>query len=441
MSSKKLAISMITPRFDHGWESLGLGYLASYSYRFGFSPEQYSYFNGQFDTDDEIIAGCERSDIIGFSLTTFQIGHALHLIREIRKHNRRARVVWGGYAVNGFTADELITLYGHDVDYFIQGPGEESWVEFLQSASPPRVMRKDLIVDLDAVPFPDRELIRVDRHFDKLARLGEGKKTSMEMQRGGCPFDCIFCAARSFSHHRGQSRSAENIVAEMELLRDRYAMDKDSMVLMCDAEIFVNDEMGKMAELKQARQIDFKFGMNVVASTLLAPSTRKNLEKMVAAGCSEVWMGVESGPSLLHLTGKPNTAEQLKEAFKITKEMGLLRRAYFILGFTEEETRETILERIPFIEELDPDVVGFTIFIPVPGSPSYNKELYRQIDYDSFCEYHNNFTRTKTLTNNDLHYWQQHLVEYFKDRITYRQKSGAEVLTPQTQQRPGRSGL
>lgn len=440
MNYKFIKITLVAPRCDHGWESLGLGYIASYSYKFGFSPEQYSFFNSQFDTDEEIVSGCTESDVVGFSLTTFQIAHTLKLIREIRAINPKVKIVWGGYAVNGFTAQELIGRYGNEVDYFIQGPGEESWVELLRLENPPRVMRKGLIDNLDDIPFPDRSLIRVDRHFDKLVRMGEGRKTSMEMQRGGCPFNCIFCAAQSFSSHRGQSRSAENIVAEMELLRDHYGMDHDSMVLMCDAEIFVNDEMGRMAELKMERHVDFKFGMNVVASTILSANARKNLEKMVAAGCSEVWMGVESSPSLLHLTGKPNTKQQICDAFKLTKEMGLIRRAYFILGFTEEENEQTILERIPFIEELDPDVVGFTIFIPVPGSPAYNKRIHQQINYDSCCEYHNTFTRTRTLSNADLQYWQQYLVNYFKNRITYRQKDKS-VTAPQLKISPGRSGL
>ena len=55
-------------------------------------------------------------------------------------------------------------------------------------------------------------------------------------------------------------------------------------------------------------------------------------------------------------------------AFRITKELGLIRKGYFILGFTPNETEDTIKERISFIEEIDPDEVGFTIYIPVPGT-------------------------------------------------------------------------
>ena len=415
-------IVLISPRSLHSWESLGLGYLASYSYKFGFSREQYSYFSQQFDSDEDIISGCEDATIVAFSVTSFQIKYAIDLINQIKKINKRAKFVWGGYGVSGLNASQLLEMYGEYVDFFVQGPGEETWVEILLNPNAPRVIRKPLISNLNDVPFPDRELIRIDRHFEKLSKLGEGRKTSMEMQRGGCPFGCIFCAASSFTKVRGKTRSAENIVAEMEALRDNYDMDKNSMVLMSDAEIFLTEEMRKMAKLKIQSGVEFKFGMNVVASTILKPQSRRILEEMVEAGCSEVWMGVESDPSLMHLTGKPITPTQIKEAFRITREMGLIRKAYFILGFTPEETEKTILNRIPFIEEIDPDVVGFTLYIPVPGSPDYDHDTHKNIDYTNSCEYFNSYIQTKTLSNEDLKYWQSYLTEYFKDRITYRQK-------------------
>jgi len=440
MINQNKTIALISPRSIHAWECLGLGYLASYSYQFGFRPEQYRFFAAEFDTDEVIIAGCEDADVIAFSLTSFQLTHALGLLRAIRKINRHAKIVWGGYAVSGLTAAQLLELYGDHADYFVQGPGEESWVEILTSPNPPQVLRKPLIADLNQVPFPDRELIRIDRNFEKLRARGGGRKTSMEMQRGGCPFHCIFCAAGSFTRTHGRTRTAENIVGEMQVLHDRYGMDRDSMTLMCDAEIFLTPEMSRVAELKIQHGIEFQFGMNVVASTILHPAARRTLEDLQRAGLTEVWMGVESDPSLMGATGKPITPAQVREAFHCTKEMGLTRKAYFILGFTPEETEETIRNRIPFIEEIDPDVVGFTIYVPVPGSPGYDHALHRDIDYENSCEYFNTYTRTKTLSNQDLQYWQNYLVEYFRDRITYRQQNNETNSAILLKERAGRSG-
>lgn len=433
-------IVLISPRTLHSWESLGIGYLASYSYKFGFTPDHYKFFHGEFDSDEEIINGCKDADLIGFSVTSFQIENATSLIKRIKEINPYAKIEWGGYGVSGLTDKQLLEMYGEYVDYFIKGPGEEAWVEILTNPNAPRIIRKPLIDDLNKIPFPDRDLIRIDRNFEKLNKLGEGRKTSMEIQRGGCPYQCIFCAARSYCTPHPRTRTAKNIVDEMILLRDKYGMDKDSMVLMCDAEVFMTPEMNKMAELKIKNQVEFGFGMNVVASTIIKTEQRKTLEKMVEAGCKEVWMGVESDPTLMHLTNKPITPDQVKEAFRITKEMGLIRKGYFILGFTPEETEETIKNRIEFIEELEPDEVGFTIYIPVPGSLGYNHELHKNINYKDSCEYYNTFTRTNTLTNEDLHYWQKHLVDHFKDKIAYRQRNNETNSMIKLKKNPGRSG-
>lgn len=429
----------IRPKSIHQWEALGVAYLAAYSYKYsggGYTREDYGFFDGHFDEEEVIINGCRDAEAIGFSLTSFSVDAALELMDKIRKVNKTAKIVWGGYAVNGFSEAQLLKRWGDKVDYFLQGPGEESWLEVISGQAKNRVIRKQIVSNLDDIPFPDRELIKIDRHFEKLRNLGEIRKTSMELQRSVCPFNCIFCAGSSFAKPNRRTRTAQNIVAEMIELRDKWGMDKDSMVLTCDAEVFLTPDMYEMAELKIKNEVEFKYGINVVASMILKPEERRTLEKMQESGLTEVWMGVESGPSLMKETGKPITPEQVKEAFRITKEMGLIRKGYFILGFTPNETEETIKERISFIEEIDPDEVGFTIYIPVPGSRDYNDEIHSVIDYAASDEYQNTFTRTNTLTNEELHYWQDYLVKYFSDKAAWRQNPNKN----KSLRNPGRSG-
>lgn len=427
----------IRPKSIHQWEALGVAYLASYSYKYGgYSREDYSFFDGCFDADEIIVNGCKEAEVIGFTLTSFSVDMALKLMEKIRIVNQTAKIVWGGYAVNGFTETKLLERWGDKVDYFLQGPGEESWLEVISGKAKERVIRKQIMADLDQIPFPDRELIKIERHFEKLQRLGEIRKTSMELQRSVCPFNCLFCAGSSFAKPNRRSRTAKNIVSEMIQLRDRWGMDKDSMVLTCDAEVFLTPDMYEMAELKIKNEVKFKYGMNVVASMIIRPEERKTLEKMQESGLTEVWMGVESGPSLMKETGKPITPEAVREAFRITKEMGLIRKGYFILGFTPNETEETIKERIAFIEEIEPDEVGFTIYIPVPGSRDYNDDIHSKINYAASDEYYNTFTRTNTLSNEDLHYWQDYLVNYFKDKASWRQNPDKN----KSLKNPGRSG-
>ena len=427
----------IRPKSIHQWEALGVAYLAAYSYKYGgYTRDDYAFFDGHFDSDEVIVEGCRGAEVIGFSLTSFSVDAALELMEKIKSVNAAAKIVWGGYAVNGFSEERLLEKWGDRVDYFLQGPGEESWLEVIADKAESRVIRKQIMDRLDDIPFPDRDLIKIDRHFEKLKNMGEIRKTSMELQRSVCPFDCVFCGGSSFAKPNRRTRTARNIVDEMIELRDRWRMDKDSMVLTCDAEIFLTPDMYEMADLKIREEVLFKYGINVVASMILKPEERRTLEKMQESGLTEVWMGVEAGPSLMGETGKPITPEKVREAFRITKEMGLIRKGYFILGFTPKETEDTIKERISFIEEIDPDEVGFTIYIPVPGSRDYRDEVHSAINYAASDEYQNTFTCTDTLSNADLHYWQDYLVKYFGNKAAWRQNPDKNMSL----RRPGRSG-
>jgi radical SAM superfamily enzyme YgiQ (UPF0313 family) len=434
------SIALVNPRSLHAWECLGLGYLASYSYLFGFAPEQYRFFSGEFDTDDVIVAGCCDVDVVGFSVTTFQVPHALRLIERIRQVNPAVCVVWGGYGVNGLDANTLVQEFGHAVDHFIQGPGEEAWVDFLTAPQAERVVRRGLIADLNRVPYPDRRLIRIDRNLDKLARRGEGRKTSMELQRGGCPFACVFCAAQSYTQVHGRTRTAENMVGEMVELRDQWGMDRESIVLLSDAEVFLTAQMLDVARLKIEAGVEFGFGMNVVASDVARPKARRVLEELCRAGLREVWMGVEAGPSLMELTRKPITPDQVREAMRVTRELGLVRKAYFILGFTPLETRETVLERADFIDEIDPDVVGFSLYIPVPGSAGYDHAAHRSIDYENSCEYYNKYVSSDALSNEELRGLQEQLVQRYATKATYRQQANETNSMVSLKEKAGRSG-
>ena len=66
-------IALVSPESLHAWECLGLGYLASYSYKFGYAREQYRFYNAEFDSSDTIVDGCGDAEVVAFSLTTFQI--------------------------------------------------------------------------------------------------------------------------------------------------------------------------------------------------------------------------------------------------------------------------------------------------------------------------------------------------------------------------------
>ena len=67
--------------------------------------------------------------------------------------------------------------------------------------------------------------------------------------------------------------------------------------------------------------------------------------------------------------------ESVRFAARMLKKYGFYWSAYFLFG-TPSETRETILQTLKFIEEIDPPFTTIARYAPIPGTKMY-QELVR----------------------------------------------------------------
>src|SRR4030042_5469689 len=92
---------------------------------------------------------------------------------------------------------------------------------------------------------------------------------------------------------------------------------------------------------------------------------------MKRAGCQRIHYGVEAGTAkILEVLRKGITLEQVKNAFEITKRVGIKTAGYFMIG-SPKETENDILETIKFMKKLNPDYVHVTITTPFPATDLY----------------------------------------------------------------------
>jgi radical SAM superfamily enzyme YgiQ (UPF0313 family) len=113
------------------------------------------------------------------------------------------------------------------------------------------------------------------------------------------------------------------------------------------------------------------------------------LAKLKEAGCIRVHYGVESGvQKVLDNLQKGITINQIEQAFKITKKIGMETLAYFMIG-NPGETKKDIKETIKFTKKLEPDYIHATITMPFPATDLYlrylNKFKYNDI-WQEFAE-------------------------------------------------------
>jgi len=185
----------------------------------------------------------------------------------------------------------------------------------------------------------------------------------------GCPYKCTYCASCSIWTRKWRARSPNNIVKEINSLikefnvnrinfaDDTFSISKKRIIEFC--EILINENL------------DVTWGCNVRVDNI-----DKNLFKiMKEAGCTDIWVGVESGsPIILEDIKKKITLNQIRNAFFWSKEVGLKRRAYLMIG-SPKESKETINETERLLEEIKPDTMDFSILTPYPGCENYYDAL------------------------------------------------------------------
>jgi len=182
----------------------------------------------------------------------------------------------------------------------------------------------------------------------------------------GCPYRCNWCA-KPISGDKFQVRRAEDVAGEINELRMLYGVDHvwfgDDIFALNHrwVEAFANaiEVYGEPVPFKIQSRAD-----------LMSDATVSALKR---AGCSEVWMGVESGSQkILDSMSKGISLSDIYLARERLSQAGI-RACYFIqLGYPGEEWKE-ICETIQLIRDTRPDDIGVSLSYPLPGTEFFNR--------------------------------------------------------------------
>ena len=119
--------------------------------------------------------------------------------------------------------------------------------------------------------------------------------------------------------------------------------------------------------------------------------TKDLIKAMKNAGCIQLDYGIESGSDrILNNLKKGITVEQIKNAFKITKDIGLRTYGSILLGSPGETWADIELTK-KLVKEIKPSFTLFNFITPFPGSELYNTAINKGLlkdkkilyDYDS----------------------------------------------------------
>ena len=368
------------------WQPLGTLYVAAALREAG---HEVRVFNGAFLGHEEILrrVGEFAPAVAGLYATAFGWTGALRTAADLKQRHPTLFVCAGGPYPIAMPEHCLESAAPH-VDAVITGEAEHTLVELLERLAQARrldgvlgvafrhgeriVMNppRPLIENLDALPFPARELLEgAERYLPPPATYRRTPVAALITSRG-CDRRCLFCFQIDRDRRAGRRgvrlRSVANVLQEIEtclvqgyreikFLDDSFAADYDRALAICRA----------ITE----RGLDFTWFASVCANQ----GDARLFAAMRQAGCWAVLIGAESGVQKnLNTLRKACTLEQIRGAVRAAKAAGLQVSTPFVFGIPGETFADG-LRTIEFALELDPDLANFHCLTPFPGTDLYDR--------------------------------------------------------------------
>jgi radical SAM superfamily enzyme YgiQ (UPF0313 family) len=357
---------------------LGILYLASYLRKDG---HKVKIIDGTFTSEESMLKQIEEfnPDLIGITTFTFLWDITKNLIKNIKSKFPNIFISIGGPHATS-DSDNCFK----ECEYFdalIYGEGEETLSEltkklenkeslkdvkglsFRDNGEVIKNEKRELIKDLDNLPFPARDLIPLKKYVPSAEQYRRKPVTNLMTARG-CPYNCLFCPSLGFDKYR--RRSPENVMKEIKHLVKDYGVRE---IYFFDDTFTISKEwVMKFCDLLLNEKLDLIWTVNARANTV----NYEVLAKMKEAGCWKLWFGLESGVQKnLDTLNKRITVEQARNAVKICRKLDLEVEASFILGIPGETYKEA-LQTINFAKEIGVDYAQFFPLTPLPDTPLGN---------------------------------------------------------------------
>lgn len=368
-----------------------------------------------------------ESCVFLFSATTSEWPTTLDIAATIRTVSPESILIVGGYHVSALPKDDGTKLF----DYVVVGEGERSLCSIFESgdltsggvpaSSRPKIVQSPRISDLDTLPFPLRDPEEIKRNrlrgliFPPTSR--QTGVASLLLSRG-CNSQCSFCASHTMWGSRLVTRGIDSVVHEIRHLADRYGANV--LALMDQA---FGEDADWTKQLCRRLRNDDRSPPNwyCMAKTTIE---RSLLPEMAAAGCTKIGFGVETADREARKKLKRHDGgeiDDLNNLFRSCNEVGIVVKAFFMIGFPWE-TPDYLLGRTKgFLESLEANEIRMFFFTPFPGTAdwqTYSGQLLTT-DWADFDPVQAPVVHNPQISVERYHHIRQELVQAFYQSPTY----------------------
>jgi anaerobic magnesium-protoporphyrin IX monomethyl ester cyclase len=348
---------------------LGLCYVASSLRRDGHDVRLMDCtFMGRKQALQEAVSA--GADVVGISCMVSMEEDAFRFARALRG---RCRLLVAGGPLATCSPERFVELF----DVVVRGEGEAAMRELVRAfeqgadlggipgvarCTPSGLARSEdrpLAEDLDALPFPARELLPNARYIRQGRRVSGCALTTVTSTRG-CPYACEFCSNVIFGGSY-RERSVESVVDEIE---EALALGYDGIAFTDDVFTMKPARVRRFCEEVQRRGLRFRWECLGRVDAMDEELARE----MKKAGCTRIFFGIESGnDAVLELMNKKITSAQAWNAVHAAHRAGVRVGAFFIL-FYPGETNDSVIETLRFAASLPLDYLGLSMPYPLPGT-------------------------------------------------------------------------
>ncbi len=389
---------------ESGFIPLGIGYLAAVLEENKYEVDVID-CQVQKPTKKELEKELNRlqPDVIGVTSTTLTYKSATDIVKTAKQSCPNSLTILGGPHVT--VLDKQTLSDQTEVDIVVRGEGEQTLLELVDLASKSKL--KDLakvagitfrkngklvqtpdrpfIQNIDELPYPAFKHFQINKY-----RLF-GKTYLPVITSRGCPFQCTFCLASRMCGRRFRARSPENVVDELEFLRDTY--EADAFSFYDDTFTFDRKRAREICKEMKNRNVDLHWDCRTRVDRI----TKKDLAILRDANCQLIHFGVESGSQkMLDAMKKGTTVEQNARAIKWAKEVGILVAISVVVAYPGE-TPDMLQQTLDFIQKTRPDYVYMCVAIPYPGTELH--DLLQELGWEMTTDWEHFDEQTLVFRN------------------------------------------
>jgi anaerobic magnesium-protoporphyrin IX monomethyl ester cyclase len=351
-------------------------------------------------TDLENILKHENYDIVGVtcSAATFHFD-AIHAVRLVRNVLPGALIIGGGGHLT-INAKRILTE-NPEIDCITLGEGENTFLEILQLAQANRLdtietikglafrkentfqssPNRELIADLDTLPFPAYHKIQLDHFIYNMHGMGShavGLSTSR-----GCADKCSYCSESALWNASWRGRSGPMVVEEMKMLNKDY----HKSLFVFNENSFNQDRKRNETFLESLGRSGLKCDFWFQSRVKDIIRDRDLINDYKRLGLYEVMLGVESiSPETLKHYSKKQTIDQIREAAELLRSKGIMVMTNVMFGDVDD-TEESLKEMYDFATDIG-DFLVLCITTPLPGTRYYDAALSQgRIEETNFSFY------------------------------------------------------